>query len=69
MPAYRVALDLRCQQERCPRTATQEVRNTVNAFIGRYCMAHAEQMVTRLNDGCRPEPTSPPAWAQRQREL
>lgn len=41
--AYRVSMAFRCQQPRCPKRASEEVRNRFNELIGRFCIPHAKQ--------------------------
>lgn len=50
MPAHKRPIRVwSCNQESCSRKAIFEVYDTFNRLIGRFCGAHADGKVSRLN--------------------
>ena len=46
--AYMKTIKLKCDAAGCEKTATLEVFNTSNAFIGKFCKADAHRALVRV---------------------
>ena len=65
MSAHSRPLMTKCAEVECSSRATEEVFNTYNASMGKFCKKHAAQRVKKLQEREKPRPLM--RWGQPRR--